>query len=124
MLTVGSIVIGVSDVPRATRFWSEALGYVPRNEPEPDWVVLRPPDGPSGPSGPNISLGTSRTPPQDKPRVHLDLYTRTPDAEIARLLDLGATRVDWPDYPPGADFTVLADPDGNRFCVIDTSRAP
>jgi Glyoxalase-like domain len=42
-------------------------------------------------------------------------------AEVDRLLSLGATRVDWTDYPPGADFTVLADPEGNRFCVIDTS---
>jgi catechol 2,3-dioxygenase-like lactoylglutathione lyase family enzyme len=121
MLTVGSVVVGVSDVPRAMRFWCAALGYVPRDEPEPDWVVLRPPDGLLGP---NVSLGTSRTPPQDKPRVHLDLYTRTPAAEIERLLGLGATRVDWTDYPPDADFTVLADPEGNRFCVIDTSGRP
>nr|WP_260189033.1 VOC family protein [Actinophytocola gossypii] len=111
----------MSDVARAMRFWGGALGYVPRDDPEPDWVVLRPADGVSGP---NISLGTSRTPVQDKPRVHLDLYTRTPAAEIERLLGLGATRVDWDDYPPGADFTVLADPEGNRFCVIDTGGAP
>lgn len=120
MLTVGSVVLGVSDVPRAMRFWSQALDYVPRDEPGPDWVVLRPRDG----SGPNISLGTSETPVQDKPRVHLDLYSRTPHAEVERLLSLGATRVDWDDYPPDADFTVLADPEGNRFCVIDTSGLP
>ena len=120
MLTVGSIVMGASDVARATAFWSQALDYVPRDEPEPDWAVLRPRDG----RGPNLSLGTSRTPVQDRPRVHLDLYSRTPEAEIQRLLSLGATRVDWDDYPPGADFTVLADPEGNRFCVIDTSGHP
>lgn len=120
MLTVGSIVMGASDVGRAMEFWTRALGYVPRDEPEPDWVVLRPPEG----TGPNISLGTSETPTQDKPRVHLDLYTRTPDAEIDRLLSIGATRVDWADYPPDADFTVLADTEGNRFCVIDTSGYP
>src|SRR5690606_21727106 len=37
-----------------------------------------------------------------------------------RLLELGATRVDW-RYPPGADYVVLADPDGNKFCVIDAA---
>ncbi|OLF06846.1 glyoxalase [Actinophytocola xinjiangensis] len=116
MLTVGSVVLGVSDLPRAQRFWTQALDYVPRDTPEPDWVVLRPRTG----AGPNISLGTSETPVQPRPRVHLDLYTTTPEAEIDRLLGLGATQVNWPDYPPDADFTVLADPEGNRFCVIDT----
>jgi len=118
VLTVGAVVLGVTDLPRALRFWTEALDYVPRDEPEADWAVLRPRSG----AGPNLSLGTSVTPVQPRPRVHLDLYTATPDTEIARLLTLGATLVDWPDYPPDADFTVLADPEGNRFCVIDTGR--
>jgi hypothetical protein len=43
-------------------------------------------------------------------------------AEVERLVRLGARRVHWDSYPPGADFVVLADPDGNRFCVIDTGR--
>lgn len=40
MLSIGSVVLGVADVPRAAAFWMEALGYVPREEIEPDWVVL------------------------------------------------------------------------------------
>ena len=40
-----------------------------------------------------------------------------PAAEVTRLLTLGATRVPW-RYEPDADYIVLADPDGNRFCVI------
>jgi predicted enzyme related to lactoylglutathione lyase len=113
-MRVGSIVMGASDVRRAMEFWSRALGYVPRDEPEEDWVVLRPASG----EGPNLSLGRSRTPVQDKPRVHLDLYTADQPGEVARLLGIGATRVDWADYPDDADFVVLADPEGNRFCVI------
>jgi catechol 2,3-dioxygenase-like lactoylglutathione lyase family enzyme len=116
MLRVGSTVLGVSNVRRAAEFWGRTLGYVPRDEViEDTWAVLRPPDG----VGQNISLMLSETPVQEKPRVHLDLYTAEPDKEIARLLELGASRVDWTDYPPGADFTVLADTEGNRFCVID-----
>jgi hypothetical protein len=38
---------------------------------------------------------------------------------VDRLISLGAHRVDWDLYPEDADFIVLADPDGNRFCVID-----
>lgn len=117
MLRIGSTVLGVSDVRRAAEFWGRALGYVPRDEIEETWAVLTPPDG----AGQNVSLMRTDTPVQEKPRVHLDLYSVNPDEEIDRLLGLGATRVDWADYPPDADFTVLADTEGNRFCVIDTS---
>src|SRR5262245_40688754 len=48
----------------------QALGYVPRDQIEPDWVVLVPADG----NGPGLSLSHSRTPFQAHPRVHLDLY--------------------------------------------------
>jgi len=111
---VGSIVMGASDVRRAMQFWSRALGYLPREEPEETWVVLTPASG----DGPNISLGRSETPVQDRPRVHLDLYTSDQAGEVDRLLGLGASRVDWQDYPQAADFVVLADTEGNRFCVV------
>lgn len=118
MLKLGSIVLGVDDVRRAVEFWTQALGYVPRYEVEDDWASLRPPDG----NGPNLSLMLSETPVQPYPRIHLDLYAG--DAadqarEVDRLIGLGARKVDW-DYPDDADFVVLADPDGNLFCVIDT----
>jgi hypothetical protein len=118
MLRIGSTVLGASDVRRAAEFWGRALGYVPRDEIEERWAVLSPADG----VGQNISLMLTSTPVQEKPRVHLDLYTATPEAEIERLLELGAQRVDWDSYPPDADFTVLADTEGNRFCVIDKTR--
>jgi hypothetical protein len=50
--------------------------------------------------------------------LHLDLYTDDPEGEVERLLHLGATV-----YRPresGEDFVVLADPEGNLFCVVDT----
>jgi hypothetical protein len=116
MLRVGATVLGASDVRRAAEFWGRALGYVPRDAVvDETFVVLAPPDG----VGQNVSLMLSETPVQEKPRVHLDLYTAEPAREIERLLELGASHVDWRDYPPDADFTVLADTEGNRFCVID-----
>ncbi|UJW35994.1 VOC family protein [Saccharothrix sp. AJ9571] len=116
-LHVGSVVLGASDVRRAEAFWCAALDYRPREEGDDTWVVLAPVDG----EGPHISLGLSKTPVQEKPRVHLDLYTADQAGEVERLIDLGASRVDWADYPENADFVVLADPEGNRFCVIDKS---
>jgi predicted enzyme related to lactoylglutathione lyase len=122
MLSVGTVVMGASDVGRAADFWSRALGYVPRDgEVEDDWVVLVPADG-SGGTG--LALGLSGTPVQEHPRVHLDLYAgdaADQAAEVDRLVALGATRVDWDLYPDDPDFVVLADTEGNRFCVIDTA---
>jgi len=119
MLTIGTVVLGAQDVGRAAEFWCAALGYVPREEPEDDWVVLLPPDGSR--SGFGLALGVSTTPVQEHPRVHLDLYTPDQEGEVRRLLGLGAQRVDWDLYPDDPDFVVLADPEGNRFCVIDKS---
>ncbi|OKI01949.1 glyoxalase [Streptomyces sp. CB02923] len=121
MLKIGSIVLGASDVRRAAAFWADALGYVPRDEMADDWVVLRPADG----DGAQVAIGLSGTPVQEHPRVHLDLYAgdaADQAAEVERLVSLGARRVEWDLYPDDADFVVLADPEGNRFCVIDTSR--
>lgn len=123
MLSIGTVVLGVADLRRALDFWSRALGYVPRDgEVEDDWVVLVPPDG--GP-GARLALGLSETPARERPRVHLDLYAgdaADQAAEVERLISLGAQHVDWDLYPDDADFVVLADPEGNRFCVIDTGH--
>ncbi|MEV0651062.1 VOC family protein [Phytomonospora sp. NPDC050363] len=118
MLTVGTVVLGVEDVPRAAAFWCAALNLVPRDVVDGDFAVLVPGTG----HGTSIALGRSATPVQKHPRVHLDLYSEDPAADIEHLLGLGATRVaDWDLYPADPDFTVLADTEGNRFCVIDKS---
>jgi hypothetical protein len=49
--------------------------------------------------------------------LHLDLYTKNREAEVARLVKLGAARYPW-RYKPNDDFVVLEDPDGNLFCVV------
>ena len=116
MLIVGSIVIRVHDLARQKAFWSAALDYVPRDPGEdPDSVVLRPRSG----AGPHITLDTLRSEVQIPPRIHLDLYAKDQHAEVERLKSLGATEVHWEKLPPDADFVILADPEGNRFCVID-----
>ncbi len=118
MLRVGSIVIRVDDLARQVAFWSAALDYVPREEDADDFALLRPRDG----VGPNVSLDRVRSTAQVPPRIHLDLYTADQAAEVQRLLGLGATEVHWDKRPADADYVILADPEGNRFCVIDTTR--
>jgi catechol 2,3-dioxygenase-like lactoylglutathione lyase family enzyme len=125
MLKIGTIVLGVADVRRAADFWMQALHYVPREgtaTDDPTWTVLVPADGGNGAP---LALGLSETPVQEHPRIHLDLYagdTADQAAEVERLVSLGAARVDWDLYPDAPDFVVLADTEGNRFCVIDTGH--
>jgi predicted enzyme related to lactoylglutathione lyase len=112
MLKIGAIVWGVRDLQRSIKFWSEALDYQLRREPDVDFAILVPKDG----EGMQLSLNAAVT--SDKPkRHHMDLFTNDQAGEIERLLSLGATRVDW-TYEKGADYVVLADPDGNTFCVV------
>lgn len=113
MLSIGSIVWGVRDVPRAVAFWCAALAYRPREEPQDDWAVLVPRGG----VGVQLALKLVSSEAGTRTRHHLDLYATDQKAEVERLLGLGARRVDW-RYEPGADYVVLSDPDGNRFCVV------
>jgi catechol 2,3-dioxygenase-like lactoylglutathione lyase family enzyme len=118
MIRIGSIVIRVDDLQRQLDFWTAALDYLPRRPPEEDFVVLEPRDG----TGPNVSLDRVPAKAQVPPRIHLDLYSEHQDREVDRLLGLGASRVEWSKRPADADYVILADPEGNRFCVVDTAR--
>jgi len=115
MLRVGSIVLRVDDLRRQTEFWSAALDYVPRVDDSDDFVLLRPRNG----VGPNLSLDRVRSTVQVPPRIHLDLYAEDQAGEVRRLIALGATEVHWDKRPADADYVILADPEGNRFCVVD-----
>lgn len=106
-VSIRSIVWNVSNAGRAREFWSKALDYVPQPH-NPDFL------GPRHGNGPRLHL-------DETDRTHLDLWVdQDSDAqsEVERLISLGATRVDW-DYPEDADFVVLADTEGNLFCVIE-----
>jgi predicted enzyme related to lactoylglutathione lyase len=116
MLRVGSIVIRVDDLAKQIAFWMAALDYVPRDGDGDDFALLHPRTG----GGPNVSLDRVRSSLQIPPRIHLDLYAEDQAAEVRRLISLGATEVHWDRRPPDADYVILADPEGNRFCVIDT----
>ena len=121
MLSIGLTVLNVRDMGRAVNFWRQALGYELREGgPEEDWSSL----SPAGGMGPGLGLQLSDAEPERHPGAHLDLYTEDAAeqaAEVDRLVALGAERVDWDLYPDDPDFVVLADTEGNRFCVVDIS---
>ena len=123
MLRIGTTVMRVNDFSRAIAFWSAALGYVVKRplRPDDDFMILVPADGGAGAW---LALDTSPSAAPEQPSVHLDLWAgdaADQRAEVERLVGLGATVVDW-DYPEHPDFVVLADTEGNRFCIIDTSH--
>jgi catechol 2,3-dioxygenase-like lactoylglutathione lyase family enzyme len=117
-LKIGSIVIDVKDFDRMREFWQKALAYDEGKPPEPGDLfpasILRDPDG----KGLNVTI--DRMDPYRAP-VHLDLYTDNVKREVERLLQLGATI--YRRQESDEDFIVLADPEGNLFCVVDTSRS-
>ena len=117
MLVVGSVVIRVDDMARQRAFWQAALDYVPRDDADDDFTQLLPRDG----RGPRISLDRWHADLHNPPRLHLDLYAQDQAAEVERLKGLGATEVEWSKKPADADYVILADPEGNRFCVIDAT---
>ncbi|MFC7494634.1 VOC family protein [Nocardioides sp. CPCC 206349] len=112
---VHHIVIDAHDLDRLAEFWSAALGWKVLSAREREVVVGPGLDAPVGlcfmPAG-----GTKKV---VKNRVHLDLTTTAEDrdAEIERLLGLGAHRVDI-GQTGEESWDVLADPEGNEFCVV------
>jgi len=114
------LVVDAADPARLARFWAAALGWEVAPE-EPDEVDVWPP-GFSYPDSAALPLVfvPAAEPKAGKNRVHLDLATKSrrhQAAEVERLLALGATPagIGQRDVP----WTVLADPEGNEFCVLD-----
>jgi predicted enzyme related to lactoylglutathione lyase len=112
---VHHIVIDADDMVALADFWSAALHWPVLSTREREVVVGPSIDAPIG----LCFMPAGGTPKTVKNRVHLDLTTSAEDrsAEIARLLDLGARRVDV-GQTGEESWDVLADPEGNEFCVV------
>jgi predicted enzyme related to lactoylglutathione lyase len=108
------IVVDAHDLPGLARFWTQALGWKVLSERENEIVIGTDENAPAG-----MCFMPVTDPKTIKNRVHLDLTSSAADRdqEIGRLLALGARRVDIGQT--GAEsWTVLADPEGNEFCVV------
>ncbi|GAB2688805.1 VOC family protein [Thalassiella azotivora] len=111
---ISAISLVAVDPARVGAFWSAALGW-PVTEVDDEGVSLAPPDG----SWPAIDVIRAPDGKTGKNRVHLDLRAdgTTTQAELDRLLSLGARRVDV-GQPDDATWVVLADPEGNELCLL------
>lgn len=110
-LTVAMITVDTTDPRVLARWWAEQLGGEILAENDGWFVTVRIAD-----TGPLLAFQKTDDPTPGKNRIHLDFVTEDGAGEVARLLGAGATRV--ADHEmPGFAWTVLADPDGNRFCI-------
>ena len=108
------IVVDCSDLERSARFWCEVLGYT-ASPPSGSYCALAPETG----VGIEVLLQRVADGKTAKNRLHLDLRTADLGAEVARVMDLGASRLTTdPIVEYGWRWHVLADPDGNEFCVL------
>jgi predicted enzyme related to lactoylglutathione lyase len=113
-----NITFDCADPYRLAGFWSEVTGYREDpengNAPEDPEALLVGEDG-----QPNLLFMKVPEGKTVKNRVHLDLMPTqdTRDQEVVRLLELGATIVADHRRPDGTGWVVLADPEGNEFCV-------
>lgn len=114
-----TLVLDCADLARAADFWTAALGYVRDGTPVGTYLSLLPAEG----VGCEILLQRVSDEKRAKNRLHLDLRTRDLAAEVDRVLALGATLVtDQPIVEAGWVWHLLADPDGNEFCVIEAGN--
>jgi predicted enzyme related to lactoylglutathione lyase len=122
---IASITFTCDDPVRLAGFWAAATGYghvevTPERRAEIDavvepgtWAVLQPPDG----AGPRLIFHRRPRSAVEHIPIHLDLAVDDVEAEVERLLALGATVAERKVDPFGATFVVMRDPEGNGFCV-------
>ncbi len=122
-LRIETVTIDAVDPIRLAQFWSAALGWGQRVDEDGDiWIE---PDEAHPEFGRSIPLLITRVPEskQAKNRFHLDLVPDDHEREVERLESLGATR---PSIGQSGveSWVVLADPEGNEFCVLDEPDPP
>jgi len=106
--------IDARDPAALGRWWQEALGWVVVND-DPEEFEIRP----AADRFPGLLFVAVREPKTMKNRLHLDFRPDDRDKEVARMLALGATRVDVGQGE--VSWVVLADPEGNEFCILSSA---
>ena len=105
------VIVDAADPVALGRWWAAALGWVVVDESSDEYEIRPAPD-----RLPGLLFGRSPDAKTVKNRLHLDFRPDDRDAEVARLVSLGARHV---DIGQGEQpWVVLADPEGNEFCVL------
>ena len=113
---VGTIMIDCNDIDAMVEFWCQALRLEPKAR-YPKYVWL----SQLSDTGPALAFQKVPEPRQGKNRIHLDLVSEDPAAFTERVLELGGSRVEDHEVE-GFHWSVLADPEGNVFCVTEAGH--
>src|SRR5689334_19121357 len=121
---ISELVLGCRDPETLARFWCEVLDFVVLDREEDGSLEIGPREGFGGPQ-PTIILSRREEPEPGKSRLHIDVNAtdRDQDAELERLLALGARRADI-GQTGEESWHVLADPEGNEFCLLKARLRP
>jgi predicted enzyme related to lactoylglutathione lyase len=112
------LVLDCADPERLAGFWTAALDYVNVGSAGA-YVALYPRER----SGPKLLLQRVDEPKTSKNRMHIDIETPDIHTEATRLAALGAQRVsDGPCNEHGSTWILMADPEGNEFCICDNGN--
>lgn len=109
------VVIDARDPVALGRWWTDALGWVITNDSAEEFEIRPSPD-----QRPGLIFVPVPEAKQSKNRLHLDFRPDDQQAEVERFLRAGARRVDIGQGTP--TWVVLADPEGNEFCVLSTRK--
>jgi catechol 2,3-dioxygenase-like lactoylglutathione lyase family enzyme len=122
---ISELVIDAADPPRLAAFWGEVLGYVELGREDDGSIEIGPTGVGSGGPQPTLILSPSSDPRPRKLRLHIDVNAtdRDQDAELRRLLAIGARPADV-GQTGTESWHVLADPEGNEFCLLRARLAP
>ncbi|ARE77951.1 glyoxalase [Streptomyces sp. Sge12] len=122
---ISELVIDCADPERLAGFWSEVLGYTELGREDDGSIEIGPPDAGFGGPQPTFVLSPGSDPRPGKLRLHIDVNPtdRDQDAELERLLALGARPADV-GQSGTEDWHVLADPEGNEFCLLRRRLPP
>ncbi|WP_055590134.1 VOC family protein [Streptacidiphilus griseoplanus] len=122
---ISELVIDAADPERLAAFWSEVLGYAELGREDDGSIEIGPPGTGFGGPQPTLVISPSNDPRPAKLRLHIDVNAtdRDQDAELERLLTLGARPVDV-GQTGAEDWHVLADPEGNEFCLLRARIQP
>ncbi len=116
-IRIQCVVVHAHDCELLARFWSAALGWRITVETDDEWCIEPPEGSPAVDVAPDILFVKVPDAKTVKNRLHLDLRPADQRSQVQRLVDLGARRVDV-GQPRDVGWVVLADPEGNEFCVL------
>ncbi|HEY2674046.1 MAG TPA: VOC family protein [Rugosimonospora sp.] len=106
-----TVVVDAMDPNRLARWWAEVLDFRLLREASGEVVIGRD-------DSPRLLFTRAAEAKADRSRLHIELEPDDRDAEMERLLDMGARHVDVGQADGAAARIVLADPEGNEFCIL------